>query len=104
MLKLISAAALALAIALPATVSLADDFDQDNNSVTVDSQPAGTVFDLGIDVSGIGRSPAAVQSYLGSLAPETRTIIVRSCDNYMAHPASAQAADTLAFCSVAVGG
>jgi hypothetical protein len=104
MLKLISAAVVALAVALPATVSLADDADQDNNTVTVDSQKADSVFDLGIDVTGVAHTSAAVRGYLGALAPVTRDSIVKACETYMAHPESAQAQDTLAFCSAAVGG
>ena len=60
-------------------------------------------FDLGIDVGSVGRTTAAIQAYLASLAPETQRAIMNGCEHYMLYPSSAQSLDTLPFCRVAVG-
>src|SRR4051812_14179476 len=60
-------------------------------------------FDLGIDVGSVGRTTAAIQAYLVSLAPETQRAIMNGCEHYMLYPSSAQSHDTLPFCRVAVG-
>jgi hypothetical protein len=91
-----------LAVGLFAGAALADDA----NTGTTDHQMNGpdTVFDLGIDITGVPHSLADVKGYLATLAPVTRDAVVHACATFMAYPSSAQEPETLAFCSIAVGG
>jgi len=105
MRKMLSLAAVALAAGLSAgaSVAFADDADTTNDNDFGFMTP-NTVFDLGVDVSGLPRTAAAVHAYLGSLEPETRVAIVKACENFMAYPSSAQDRETIAFCAIAVSG
>jgi hypothetical protein len=96
----LTAAAAALALSLSAGATLADDAD---NDTPVLAQPS-TVFDLGVDVSNVGGTPAAVQRFLSSLEPETQRVIMSTCDHYMEAPVTATEQNTLTFCSLATGG
>ena len=63
-----------------------------------------TRFDLGVNVSGVERTPESVAAYLNGLPPETKRAVMAACDNYMRYPGSAEAVETVAFCRIAVGG
>ena len=91
----------AIAAGLFAGAALADDAD---NNVNLPMSGPDTVFDLGIDVTGVPHTLAGVQGYLATLDPVTRTTVVKACDTFMAYPSSAQERETLAFCSIAAGG
>ena len=102
MRKLLPIAA-AVAAGLFAGAALADDADTDNTFTTQMNGP-DTVFDLGIDVTGVPHTLAGVQGYLATLDPVTRTTVVKACDTFMAYPSSAQDRETIAFCAIAAGG
>ena len=104
MRKLLTAAAVALAVALPAGVSFADDLDGVESHDFLAVQTPDVLFDLGVDVTGVAHTPGAVSGYLTSLAPVTRAAVLNACDTFMANPETAQGDNTIAFCSVAVGG
>jgi hypothetical protein len=65
---------------------------------------SGTNFDLGVDVSQVPLTTQGVASYMASLAPETRSIIMTTCQNYVQNPIDARSLNTVDFCKVAVGG
>jgi hypothetical protein len=90
------AAAMTVVTVLP--VLAAGQFDATTGTTN------STRFDLGVNVSGVDRTPEAVTAYLNSLPPEAKQSVMAACDNYMAHPGSAQAVETIAFCRIAVGG
>src|ERR1041384_2997553 len=92
----------AVAAGVFAGAALADDADNNNDNLPMSGPD--TVFDLGIDVTGVPHTLAGVQGYLATLDPVTRTTVVRACDTFMAYPSSAQERETLAFCSIAAGG
>jgi hypothetical protein len=100
-----SVVAAALALGLSAGASLADDEDVNNAPamVTID-EPATTLFDLGIDVVPVAKTPAAVRAYLGSLLPLTRDVLLSTCAHYRANPGAVEERDTLEFCALAVAG
>ena len=101
----VTAAALALTLSAGASFAVPLDDQEDNTADVFNAEPApSTTFDLGIDVSGVPQSPGAVKSFLGSLAPDTRGILLSTCQHYMQNPVSARDQDTIAFCSAAVGG
>jgi hypothetical protein len=107
MRNMLSIAAAAVAIAMAAGVALADettDADTINGAFTLEGLVPDTTFDLGIDVSGIPRTPAAVHAYLTSLDAASRTTILRACQNYMTYPSSAQEQETVSFCAIAISG
>ena len=107
MRTMLSLAAAALAVGFSAGVAFADD-DSDqpqiNGAFTLDTLVPNTTFDLGIDVNAVPRNPAAVQGYLASLRPDTRAMLIRTCQNYMTYPSSAQERETVSFCALALGG
>ena len=109
MRTMLSLAAAALAVGFTVGVAFADeDTDQQqeqiNGAWTLDTLVPNTRFDLGIDVNAVPRNPAAVQNYLATLRPDTRAMIIRTCQNYMTYPGSAQERETVAFCALALGG
>ena len=101
--SLAAAAAVAFSLSAGSVAFAADDTDADAFVSTI-IEPADTVFDLGIDVVPVTKTPAAVRAYLASLAPLTRNVILSSCEHYMVTPNSTVERETLEFCSIAVGG
>jgi hypothetical protein len=99
-----SVAAAAVALGLSAGMAFAVDDEETENRFDAIEQPADTLFDLGIDVAPIANSPAAVRAYLASLPALTRGVILSTCEHYMTTPSSTRERDTIAFCSIAVGG
>ena len=105
MRTMLSVTIAALAVGLTAGIAFADDdTPQVNGAFTLDTLVPNTTFDLGIDVNAVPRNPAAVQNYLASLRPDTRATLIRTCQNYMTYPSSAQELETVRFCAVALGG
>jgi len=88
MRRLILAAALAAA---SASFALAPAMANTNPN------PAG-VDDLGIDISSVTLTPAAVHGFLSSLAPEARRGVLAVCATFDRQPAGA-GEQTLAFCA-----
>ena len=98
------AAAAAVAFSLSAgSVAFAVD-DADIEVVAPIEAPADTIFDLGIDVAPVAKNPLAVRAYLAALPSLTRNVLISTCEHYMATPNSTTESETLAFCSIAVGG
>jgi hypothetical protein len=102
LVSLAAAAALAVGLGIGGAYA-ADDEDVENPFIPTIEAP-DTTFDLGIDVGELPKTPAAVRAYLAGLAPLTRDILISTCEHYMVTPNSVQESETLAFCSVAVGG
>jgi hypothetical protein len=106
MRRLFAPAALAaVALALLPTLSFADDSDtpQPDNGLNPGIDDSAT-FDLGIDISGVTRTPAAVHAFIGTLPAASQSAVMGACETFMEHPESIQAPDTYAFCSNAVRG
>jgi hypothetical protein len=61
----------------------------------------GTI-DLGINVSGVEKTPRGVGTFLATLEPQTRRIIVATCNRYMEQSIILHSRDALQFCRVAV--
>jgi hypothetical protein len=104
MRRLFAPAALAAAAAisvLPALAWAAEESDVETIDVVVegDRMDTDTIFDLGIDVTGVPKTPAAVRTFLLGVAPSTKDILVTTCAHYMDYPESVQSHDTLDFCS-----
>jgi hypothetical protein len=59
-------------------------------------------FDLGIDISNVVPTAAAVRDFLSTLSPDSRDAIIRQCQAFLANPGTAKAMETLIFCSIAV--
>jgi hypothetical protein len=104
MRNIFAAAAVALAIALPAGASFANDLDGVETQDFQTVQTVDPLFDLGVDVTGVAHTTGAVAGYLTQLEPVTRASVLNACETFMAHPDSAQDRATIGFCSVAVGG
>ena len=45
-----------------------------------------------------------VGAYVASLAPETQSVILDSCANYVRNPVDAKAGNTVTFCQIAAAG
>ena len=106
MTKLVFAAA-AFAAALTSTAALAagDTYAQPSLIAAVAVAPTPAL-DLGVDVTGVTRTPAAVQGYLATLAPAARDALLQTCDaySYTLDPKTVEDRETLAFCAIALGG
>jgi hypothetical protein len=102
----VPAAFAAVAFAVLPTFALADDTDNPptDNGLTAGAVSPGTTFDLGIDVTGVPHSAAAVRSFISGLESPTQSAVMGACENFMEHPSSAQSPETYAFCSNAVRG
>jgi hypothetical protein len=59
-------------------------------------------FDLGIDVSDVVKTREGIRAFLATLAPETRRVIMATCEHYMERSSNLRGQDTIPFCSVAV--
>jgi hypothetical protein len=108
MRRLFAPAALAAAAAisvLPALACAEEEGDVEAIDMIVEGQPlsADTIFDLGIDVTGVPKTPAGVRAFLLGLAPNTKDILVTTCQHYMEYPEGVQSHDTKAFCSNVAG-
>jgi hypothetical protein len=101
--SLAAVAAVAFSMSVAPVAFAADPEEVDNWTPTIE-EPADTVFDLGIDVAPLTKSPAAVRAYLSSLTPVTRNVLLSTCQHYMLTPNSTVERETLEFCSIAVGG
>jgi hypothetical protein len=95
------AAIAAVAISIMPVMAFADDSDT-QDSVDLTPPASDTYFDLGIDVSNVGNSAAAVRSFILGLEPETQRAIMGACEHFMEAPATAQNIDTITFCQNAV--
>ena len=60
--------------------------------------------DLGIDVSGVPHTAAAVKAFIGQLEPETQSAVMGACETFMQDPTSVTSPETLGFCASAVRG
>jgi hypothetical protein len=102
MRRLFAPAALAAAAAISVLPALAwAEEESDVEVVTVmegDPLDVDTVFDLGIDVTAVPKTPAAVRAFLLGLAPTTKDILVTTCGHYMDYPTAVLSRDTLEFC------
>ena len=99
------AALAAIVLSIAPALALADDADTDgsdyNSPITA---PDSTVFDLGVDISGVPHTAAAVHSFISGLEPQSQSAVMDACEHYMVAPSSAQSIDTLGFCQTAVRG
>jgi len=103
MRRLFAPAALAAAIAisiLPAMAWAEDDLDTVETTDVGVGQPLDidTIFDLGIDVTGVPKTPAAAKAFLLGLAPGSQSIIRTTCAHYVQNPEGVASRDTLEFC------
>ncbi len=104
MRKLLLTAAAAFAVALSFNAAVAADLTDDNNWPTETAEPANTVFDLGVDVTGYADSRSDAMRFLAAQSAQTRGILINTCEHYMDTPNSTKASETLEFCSYVVGG
>ena len=58
--------------------------------------------DLGIDVSGVLKTPLGVRTFLSALGAKTERVIINACAHYIETPDIIIGPDTLSFCSIAV--
>jgi hypothetical protein len=103
MCRLFAPAALAAAIAisiLPAMAWAEDDIEAIEATDVGVGQPLDidTIFDLGVDVTGVLKTPAAAKAFLLGLAPGSQTIIQTTCAHYVQNPEGVASRDTLDFC------
>jgi hypothetical protein len=109
MRRLFAPAALAAAAAISILPALAWA-DEDTEVIKeLDAKPGqplnvDTIFDLGIDVSGVPKTPAGARAFLLGLAPGTQSILLTTCAHYVQDPTSVESRDTLAFCENVRGG
>jgi hypothetical protein len=62
-----------------------------------------TIFDLGIDVTGVPKTPAAARAFLLGLAPGTQNILITTCAHYVKDPSGVESRDTVDFCANVAG-
>ena len=60
---------------------------------------SSTMFDLGIEVNNVPPTKAGVLGFMSTLAPQTQTILVRTCQNYLSR-GQARSPYTINFCRV----
>ena len=99
------ASVLTALLALAPAAALAGDYGDDPGDDT-DIQAANpdATLDLGVDVSDVPHTAAAVKAFIGQMEPATQSAIMGACETYMKDPASASSPDTIGFCASAVRG
>jgi hypothetical protein len=101
----LASVALTALIALAPAVAFARDYGTDPGDDTdIQATNSDNTLDLGVDVSGVPHTAAAVKAFIGQLEPATQSAVMGACETYMKDPASASSPDTLGFCASAVRG
>jgi hypothetical protein len=101
------AAVAAIMFAVLPAVAFADDYGSvpgNGDDTGIAQNNPDPTLDLGIDVSGVPHTAAAVKSFIGKLEPQTQSAVMGACETYMRDPSSASSPDTLGFCASAVRG
>jgi hypothetical protein len=101
MRTLLSVAAFAVAAALLSSAAVAGG----EAPAAVDAVAPVPAIDLGVDVTGVSRTHAAVEGYLAGLGPVDRDALLQACDaySYTLDPKTDADRKTLAFCGIALG-
>jgi hypothetical protein len=101
------AALAAVMLAVLPAIAFADEDTNDASGIPLglaDPSAGTTIFDLGIDVSGVPHTATAVKQFIGTLQPETQSAVMGACEQFMQDPSDITSPDTYAFCSSAVRG
>jgi hypothetical protein len=99
----LGAAVLAASMALVPS-AFANDNHRNSSEPNLYFSPEGDsgVWDLGVDITQAGGSPASVRAFLAAQPPRTQEILYTACQDRVAHPVG-HLPPIVSFCRTALG-